>query len=84
MTQPRQIEPALVRAARLEKGGKVKHAAEAAGLSKVGYSRWENADKGPVRTFNFFKLQRLAEHLGKPIEALTSAIPEDPEGEFPA
>ncbi|MFD2610132.1 helix-turn-helix domain-containing protein [Deinococcus taklimakanensis] len=77
MTQSegRQIEPALVRAARLEKKLTTDQAAEAAGLSRPGYFRWESEKKGPVRTFNFFKLQRFADAVDKRIEDLTTPLP---------
>lgn len=73
----RQINPAKVKAAREECGLTKAAAADAAQLSRPAYNRWEDGRRGPLRTFDAFRLARLSERLGKSLNDLTDPMPLD-------
>lgn len=77
MEPRRQINPEKVVLARQESGLKKYEAADAAGLSRPGYHRWEAVERGPLRVFDAYKLKRLCARLGVAEDALTDPIDEE-------
>lgn len=77
MEPRRQINPEKVVFARQRSGLKKYEAADAAGLSRPGYHRWEAIGLGPLRVFDSYKLKRLCSRLGVDEDALTDPIDEE-------
>ena len=78
LSQRREINPAKVAAARERVGLRKYQAAKLAGLSKPAYYRWEAQEKGPLRTFDAHKLERLRIGLGAEIDDLTDLVEDSP------